>query len=329
VISYVLPIRTAAPQPHLTGYLEWLAGRADVVVVDGSGSAVFAEHARWWGDRVRHVPVDAVRVTPMGKVGGVITGLHLARSDKVVIADDDVRYDEAGLGEIARLLDGADVVRPQNVFTEWPWHAWWDTGRSLLARATGGDWPGTLGVRRRRLLDAGGYAGDVMFENLELVRTVRAAGGREVVARGLYVDRIPPQAAHFWRQRVRQAYDELARPAHLLVELAIVPAVVVGGVPAAVAIAMAAVGVAQLGRRRDGGGRVFPRRTTLAAPCWVAERAVTSWLAVASRLVLGGIRYGDAIVPRAASSPRALQVSWARRARDVDFTATGDDRTLC
>lgn len=27
-----------------------------------------------------------------------------------------------------RALDGADVVRPQNVFTEWPWHARWDFG---------------------------------------------------------------------------------------------------------------------------------------------------------------------------------------------------------
>jgi hypothetical protein len=250
----------------------------------------------------------------MGKVGGVMTGLHLATCEKVVIADDDVRYDDAGLHEMSRLLDDAEVVRPQNVFTDLPWHAWWDTGRTLLARVTGGDWPGTLGVRRQVLLDAGGYAGDVMFENLELVRTVRAAGGREILARGLYVERIPPDPTHFRSQRMRQAYDELARPGHLAAELALAPAVVIGGVPILAALAVAALAVAELGRARDGGARVFPRHTTLAAPCWLAERAVTSWLAVASRLLLGGMRYGDSVIPRAASSPRALRRGFASAA---------------
>ena len=58
---------------------------------------------------------------------------------RVVIADDDVRYDRAALEHAARLLDHSEVVRPQNVFTEWPWHAIWDTGRTLLARVSGGE----------------------------------------------------------------------------------------------------------------------------------------------------------------------------------------------
>ena len=35
----------------------------------------------------------------------------------------------------------------------------------------------------------GGYDGDALFENLELVRTVQAAGGRELHATGLYAPR--------------------------------------------------------------------------------------------------------------------------------------------
>ncbi len=85
----------------------------------------------------------------------------------------------SSLRRVCALLDRADVVRPQNVFEPAPWHAVLDTGRSLIARATGGDWPGTLGLRMAAYARAGGYDGDVLFENLELVRTLRATGARE------------------------------------------------------------------------------------------------------------------------------------------------------
>ena len=58
------------------------------------------------------------------------------------------------------------------------------------------------------------------------MRTVHAGGGRVVRADDLYVRRLPPSARHFWSQRVRQAYDEFALPARLVVWLAVVPVVV-------------------------------------------------------------------------------------------------------
>jgi hypothetical protein len=109
---------------------------------------------------------------------------------------------------------------------------------------------------------------------------------------------------------VRQAYDELARPARLAVFLAVVPGAVVlvarrrwGVVAAAVAAIVAA---AEAGRRRDGGRRVFPASSSLLAPVWVAERAVCSWLAVGAWL-RGGVRYRDGRLRTAASSPRLLR----------------------
>jgi hypothetical protein len=98
-------------------------------------------------------------------------------------------------------LGEADLVRPQNYFAELPWHARWDTARSLLNRVFSGDlefpigdFPGTLAVRRRALLATGGYDGDALFENLELMRTVRAAGGRVVTPLDLYVAPRPPRS---------------------------------------------------------------------------------------------------------------------------------------
>lgn len=192
-LTYILPIRSATSRAasDLTPYLRDLATLAEVIVVDGSRSEVFDAHAVAWGTVVRHVAPAVDLATPMGKVGGVLTGLRLASHEHVVIADDDVRYDVPTLHRVSAALLDADVVRPQNYFDPLPWHALWDSGRMLLNRMTGGDWPGTLAVRRSVLRATGGYDGRAMFENLELVRTVRAAGGREVVLLDAFVRRRP------------------------------------------------------------------------------------------------------------------------------------------
>ena len=149
-----------------------------------------------------------------------------ATHELVVIADDDVRYDDDGLERMARLLAGADLVRPQNYFDPLPWHARWDTARILLNRAIGSDHPGTLGVRRSFLASVGGYDGDVLFENLELVRTVRAGGGRVVDEPALFIRRRPPTLRRFLEQRPRQAYDDWAQPLRFAFFLAAGPALV-------------------------------------------------------------------------------------------------------
>lgn len=303
-LSYVLPIKTSLPRLELAPYLEWLAERVEVIVVDGSDAGVFAEHRAAFRAPIRHLPVDPQRVTPMGKVGGVMTGVVLASHDHVVIADDDVFYTDDDLRRLDEHLDSADVVRPQNWFDPLPWHARWDTGRMLLNRMTGGDWPGTLGIRRSTLLRAGGYAGDVLFENFELVRTIEAAGGRATVDLSLLVRRQPPSSRQFLDQRVRQAYDELARPWRLLAFLAVAPSVVLTRGRSAPPLAAAAVAVAEMGRRRGGGARVFRTTAALWAPVWLAERAVTSWLAMFQLVRHGGIRYRGGVLRRAAT-PRS------------------------
>jgi len=312
--TYVLPIRrTAAVQDdELPAYLAALAQLVPVVVVDGSPPDVFARHASNWPQAVVHVPVDEDRRGDLnGKVAGVVTGLRQVRTAKAVIADDDVRYDPFALRRLAALLDGADVVRPQNVFNPAPWHAVLDTGRTLIARATGGDWPGTLGVRMDAYARIGGYDGTVLFENLELVRTLRAAGARELVAYDLFVARRPPSARHFLAQRVRQAYDEFARPERLAAQLAVAPLLALGtarfGLRAVAALALGAIALAEIGRVRGGARRVFRPRTALLAPVWVLERAATSWCALALRVTRGGVRYSNGTLRVAANPERVLR----------------------
>ncbi len=321
-LSYVLPLRCdgACDDGHhdLSAYLHTLPALAEILVVDGSAPAVFERHRSLWPPGVRHLRPDPDLGGRNGKVAGVITGVRHAAADRVVIADDDVRWRADGLRRAEALLDGAEVVRPQNHFDPVPWHAAWDTARTLLNRCGGGDFPGTLAVRGSVLLDAGGYAGDVLFENLELIRTVRAAGGRETVALDLYVPRRPPSTRRFLSQRVRQAYDDLAIPARFAAALAVVPVVAwtARRRPAALgSLALGVVALAEAGRRRAGGAAVFPARASWLAPLWVLERGVCSWLALGSRLLLGGCRYRGVRIARAASSPAALRRDIARNGR--------------
>jgi hypothetical protein len=316
MLTYILPIRAARPMNgELLAYLRTLSGRSETIVVDGSAPEIFATNAASLEDAaaagVRHVPPAPDLATEMGKVGGVLTGLRLASHETIVIADDDVRYDERSLAAVTAALDHAHVVRPQNYFEPMPWHAAWDTGRALLNRMTGGDWPGTLGVRRSALVATGGYDGRAMFENLELVRTVVAAGGREITLFDVFVLRRPSSAGHFWSQRVRQAYDEFARPRRLAIQLAILPIAgwlaVAGRWTAVAAGALIVVAVAEAGRRRGGGRRHFPAWTPFFAPIWLVERAVTSWLAVGARVFLGGVPYRGRILRHAATSTGVLR----------------------
>ncbi|MEU8270949.1 glycosyltransferase [Sphaerisporangium sp. NPDC049002] len=296
-LDYVLPLRWRddARLEEMTAYLRRLSTYARVVVVDGSAPELFERHARAWGHLADHVRPDGDLDFVNGKVSGVTTGLRRARGEHVVIADDDVRHDEDTLARVDALLAGADLVRPQNYYRPLPWHARWDTARTLLNRAFGADYPGTFGVRRSTFLAMGGYDGDVLFENLELIRTVRAHGGRECRPRDLFVPRVPPGLDRFRAQRVWQAYDDLAQPARMAVFLLILPAVTAALVRrrhrAVLACAGLVVVLAEVGRRRGGGRRVFPFTSSLLAPGWVLERAVCSWPALVARVTDRGIPY--------------------------------------
>lgn len=313
-LTYVVPVRwrDGEARGELAAYLRAIEPHcAEVIVVDGSAPEVYAENAAAWGDCVRHVPPADDERWLMGKVAGVRTGVRLASRERVVIADDDVRYDPGTLRRTAHLLDEHDLVRPQNFFARLPWHARWDTARTLLNRACGRDYPGTLAVRRSRLLAIGLYDGDVLFENLELIRTVRAHGGSVASPLDLYVARTPPSAGHFWGQRTRQAYDDFALPARMALWLAVVPLLALSAIGRRPSLALVpaagSVALAERGRRRAGGREVFPATSSLLAPVWILERGVCAWLAVLQRLRFGGVRYGDSVIPLAAHSERQLR----------------------
>lgn len=307
--EYILPLRWTADDAlmDLTAYFRALKDWIDITVIDGSDAPLFEAHARAWRGLVRHRPVTVLHGAN-GKVRGVLSGIEIARHDAIVIADDDVRYTRDALASIVDDLRTADLVKPQNYFDPLPWHARWDTARTLINRAVSSDYPGTYGVRRSTILAAGGYDADVLFENLEMERTVVATDGRVSIRRDVFVARRPPSVEHFLSQRVRQAYDSFAQPGRMLIEGSIMPALIcLRRRPSAIALLFAMlIIVAEFGRTRDGGRSFFPRSSVLWVPLWVIERGVTTWIAVALRL-RRGVRYAGGRITRAANSTRVLR----------------------
>jgi hypothetical protein len=319
-LEVVLPIRWTDDDPErvaeLAHHLRFLSTEVDhVTVVDGSPEPLRSRHAAAWHSHARIMtPAPVEQLWPdqqwlglNGKVVGAWTGVLAARSDLVILADDDARHTRTSLAALAAGLQEAALVRPVTVYDSWPWQARWDGARTLLNVAFGAEWPGTLAVRRAALVAVGGWCPDVLFENLELWRTLEARG-HPVLAADVIVRRCPPSARHFWSQRVRQAYDDLAQPGRLAIELALLPALVaLARRPAALAAAgLASTCLAALGRRRLGRSPHVPASVALWAPAWVLERAVCVWAAVGYR-ALGGVPYCGTRMPLSAHSLRALR----------------------
>ena len=121
----------------------------------------------------------------------------------------------------------------------------------------------------------------MLFENLELLRTVAAAGGRVRRANDVFVARRPATFRAFLAQRVRQAYEDFAIPGRAAGFLAIAPtgAWLAANAPAALGAAgIAVVAIGEFGRRRGEGGHAFGRSAALWCVPWLVERAICIWI---------------------------------------------------
>jgi hypothetical protein len=305
-ISYVLPIKWDGDQPldELTLYLEQLSQHTDLIIVDGSKPINFEVHHRLWAKLGKHIAPHPKYQFLNGKVNGVLTGLQEAMHPHVIIADDDVRYELHQLSELDELLVNNQLVSPQNYFDPCPWHAQWDSARSLLNLALAHDYPGTLAVQRDFICGLGGYDGDVLFENLELIRTVRAGDGKVLYKNDLFVRRLPPSSHHFFSQRIRQAYDDYAQPLRLSFFIALLPLVITLAFYAPWCVALlvvAAIALAEVGRRKYGGQRVISVSCSFFAPAWLLERGICTWLALFQKAFRGGVSYNKAVISKAAN----------------------------
>src|ERR1041384_3474873 len=124
--TFLLPIRrgefSTAETSALAIYFDALASAGcEVLVIDGSPSDVFEQHAAVWGSVCHHEPVDRSFGYLNDKVNGIHTGVRLATTEKIVLADDDIRYGAGEIDRVCDLLDQFEVVRPQNFLSPLSW----------------------------------------------------------------------------------------------------------------------------------------------------------------------------------------------------------------
>jgi hypothetical protein len=311
--TYLLPIRRAradgAEAEDFARYFRRLArSGCEVLVVDGSPPEVFEEHARAWRGACRHAAVDPKYTYLNGKVNGVHTGVGLAACERILLADDDIRYTSEDVARACALLGRHEMVRPQNYLYPLPWWARTESARMLVNRGAlrTGDYPGTCAFRRSAFLRVGHYDGDVLFDNEEIVRHFVMQGAQVHYALDFFILKRPPTFPKWVEQRPRQAYEDFVMRAKTALFMSLVPAALalflLAGTPAALALAAlvsaCAVALAVRGIRRDAAYKFFPARVALYAPLWVLERALSVYWALYWRAARGGYPFGDRLLSK-------------------------------
>jgi hypothetical protein len=312
-LTYLLPIRRAEFSPtetaQLAAYFRAVndAG-CDVLVIDGSPAPVFERHAESWCCVSRHESVDRSFGYLNDKVNGIHTGVRLASNEKIILADDDIRYEAGQIERVSELLENFEVVRPQNFLSPLPWWARMEAARMLINRATlrTADYPGTCAFRRTVMLRVGPYDGDVLFDNEEIIRHFARAGTTISYAANLFVRKRPPTFRKWIEQRPRQAYEDFGLRAKtaLFLSLPLLGASIglLFGWKAffgyLVFVSLAAGAVAIAGRFRGAAPEFFPVSVCWFAPLWILERTLSTYWALYWYFARGGYPFGDKILSK-------------------------------
>ena len=311
--AYVLPIRRTRFNPReassLRKYLSTLKDRGcEVIVADGSEPEVFDQYSGVLGAVCRHVPVDRRFGYRNDKVNGIYTGIELASFDRIILADDDIRYSAENISTIMRLLDRNEVVRPQNFLDPLPWWAKMEAARMLINRAllSAADYPGTCAFRRGRMLAAGQYDGDVLFDNEEIIRHLANDDCTVAYANDLFVRKCPPTFRKWIEQRPRQAYEDFGMRLKTTLFLLLLPLLlligslfgITGSAIFFFTLSLLATLIALRGRGRGTACKFFPAQCCFFAALWIFERALSTYWALYWYIAHGGYPFGGRLLSR-------------------------------
>ena len=311
--SFIVPIRRvkidSREVKQLADYFKLLrlAG-CEVLIVDGSPKPIFEEHRTSWQGFSRHVAPDPKYTYLNGKVNGVHTGVDLASCERIILADDDVRYSASNVKRMCELLDRFDMVRPQNFIAPLPWWARLETARILINRGVlqAGDYPGTCGFRRSTMHRVGPYDGDVLFDNEEIVRHFALNGVVIKYALDFFIHKRPPTFTKWLEQRPRQAYEDFVMRAKTAAFLSLLPLTLglgfVLNVRAAIVLvallSLVSVSLSSRGILRNAAYRFFPMSSPLFAPLWIFERSLSVYWAVYWWARYGGYPFGQKLLSK-------------------------------
>jgi hypothetical protein len=276
----------------LASYLSTLSvDGCEVIVVDGSPSPVFESNRRilrWVG---AHVAARPRHRNFSGGIDAVRTAVDVSNCEKIIVADENVRYDGKAIESICELLDVHEVVEPQDYFEPLPWWSGIEAGRMLVHRGVEPlpDHGATFGLRKSSVRGLRGV--DVAWSNGDdPVRRLASQGAEIFSACDVFVRRLPPALNDWLRDRPRQADDDFVMPVKTAFFFMLLPAItllalfggirVAGGYAGAIVFASVALAL----RGRGGATTFFPLRACLCAPLWVLERSLSVYWALLRKL---------------------------------------------
>jgi hypothetical protein len=311
--TFIVPIRRVKVDPlevkQLADYFKLLrlAG-CEVLIVDGSPEPVFDEHKKSWTRFSRHVAPDPKYTYLNGKVNGVHTGVDLASCERIILTDDDVRYNASDVKRMCGLLDMFEMVRPQNFIAPQPWWALLENARILMNRGVlrAGDYPGTCGFRRSTMRRVGPYDGDVLFDNEEIVRHFALNCVDINYALDFFILKRPPTFTKWVEQRPRQAYEDFVMRAKTAAFLSVLPITLglrfVVNIRDAIfllaLLSLVSVMLSSHGILRDAAYRFFPVSSPLFAPLWILERSLSVYWAMYWWARYGGYPFGQKLLSK-------------------------------
>jgi hypothetical protein len=285
--------RGAAGDLHdLATYLSALSvAGCEVVLVDASPSPIFENNRRVLRWVSRHLAVRPRYRSFVGGIDIVRTAVDVSNCDRIIVADENVRYAPATVENLCELLDTHEVVEPQDYFEPLPWWSGIEAGRMLLHRGIEPvpDHGVTFGFRKSAIRGLRGV--DIVSCNDDdPVRRLASQGAEIFSASEVFVRRLPPALDDWLRQRPKQADDDFVMPVKTAFFFALLPMAVLlamtGGLRVAGGYASAIVVVSMVLaiRGRSGAAIFFPLRTCLCAPLWVLERSVSVYWALFRKL---------------------------------------------
>ena len=292
--SYVVAIeRSGGAADDLAPFAQYLSNLGvngcEVIVVDGSPREQFEANRSFLCWVARHVAPRVQHRHACG-IDPVQAAIDFAAQEKVIVADEAVRYGAGDVDQICDLLELHEVVVPQDYLDPLPWWGGIEAGRILVHRGiepTGDG--GTFGIRRSAVRGLRSLELS-MEEPEEPLRRLGMRGAEVFSAHDVFVRREPPLLDDWLRSRSRSADAELAMPMRSAIFFALIPMAlllaIIGGLDLAGGYA-SAIGLASLVlaiRGRSGAGAFFPLRACLYAPVWVLERSISVYWALIRKL---------------------------------------------
>lgn len=275
----------------LASYLSTLGvADCDVVILDPSPRLQFELNSRifrWVG---RHVAVRPEHRTPGGAVDPIRAAASVAACEKVIYADQGVRYTPEAVGQICDLLDLHEVVEPQDYLEPLTWWGSIEAGRILVHRGIEPrpDHGATFGFRRSSINALRALGSSETHD--DPVRRLSAVGAEVHAAGDVFVRREPGAFGEWLADRPRSAGEDFVLPVKSAFFFSIVPILTLLAVAGGAKLAGGYAGVLGFAsvvlalRGRSGAATFFPLRACLFAPLWLLERSVSVYWALYRRV---------------------------------------------